>query len=307
MKCTARVQKWSLPKSIGTINGLFGLAAMLAIVPVLIGFIASLSDGPADKFDVIDFSAKRIVSVQEARALIASGALVIDARDAALRQAQPLANAQPLAWRDLASSEGDQLSEDDAALTGKLQALGLSATDPVVVIGDPLSDNTDEGRLVLALRSLGHPRTVLVDGGVPALRAAGLPTIYPPFGAGDFRVKRQHAWQLSSEALRQEIHRGDVAVIETAPVSDQVNEKPGEGQTDVRHISLSAFRDAAGQAMAESAIAHLLAESGITSDMRLVTIGTDADGAGWTAALLLDLGYDVAGYGVTSDGTIVAN
>ena len=98
MKATTRAQKWSLPNPLHNIsglaaNGLFGIAALLALIPLSIGLFASLSGlagGNDGKFDVIDFAEHRIVSVQEARALIASGALVIDARDPSLRAAQPL-------------------------------------------------------------------------------------------------------------------------------------------------------------------------------------------------------------------------
>lgn len=293
MRTTSRAQKWSLPTSFQAANSLFGIAALLALIPISIGLFASLSGiatGPSEKFDVIDFAENRIISVQEARALIASGAQVIDARDLALRDAQPLANAQALDLADLAG--------DAATVTAKLQAIGLSAKQPVIVVGDPLSGHSDEGRIVLALRGLGHPRAVLVDGGMPALRAAGLPTIYPPFGAGDFQAQPQHDWEIAPEKLARDLHRGDIAVIDL-----------GEGEVlpGAQRLKLADFRDEAGQALAKGDVASLLAEHGIDSGARLVPYGNDADGAGWLASLLLDLGYDVAGYAIAPEQEATLN
>lgn len=293
MKATTRAQKWSLPNSFQAANSLFGIAALLALIPLSIGLFASLSGlaGRNDgKFDVIDFAEHRIVSVQEARALIASGALVIDARDVALRDAQPLANAQPLALRDLTG--------DADAVTAKLQTLGLSAAQPVVVVGDPLSGRGDEGSVVLTLRGLGHPRAVLVDGGMPALRAAGLPTIYPPFGKGDFEVHPNRDWALDAETLTRDLHRGDIAVIDLGM---------GEILPGAKRLSLADFRDEAGAALSASAVADLFAEHGIDPAARLIAYGSEADGAGWLAALLLDLGYDVAGYAIATTAQPLVN
>lgn len=185
------VQQLSVPQfSLHRLGGLLGLLAMAALLPVLIALVANISGlagnpatgFPLSKFDVIDFAERPSVGVQEARALIASGALVLDARAAQARATDPLQNAQPVDTLDPAL--------DDEALTLVLRGLGVSAAQPVVVVGDPADSSAEEENIVAALRALGHPRAVLVDGGLPALRAAGFLTIYPPLGAGDFTVSR---------------------------------------------------------------------------------------------------------------------
>lgn len=172
------------------IGGLLGLLALAGLLPVTVALLANVSGlagnpaggFPLSKFDVIDFTQAQNVGVQEARAIVASGALVLDARSPQARATDPLPNAQPI--------DGLDLTLDDAALTSTLQALGVSAAQPVVVVGDP-SDSTDaEDSIVVALRTLGHPRAVLAEGGLPALREAGFLTIYPPLGHGDFAVSR---------------------------------------------------------------------------------------------------------------------
>lgn len=171
--------------NLNALGGILGLAALIAILPVSIGLVASLSGlaaGPTTSVDVIDFAARRVVSPQEARALIASGALVLDARDPQTRLADALPQAQAI--------DGIDLAEDDATLTAKLRALGLSAAQPVVVLGDPAEANALDAQVVGALRSLGQMRAVAVEGGLPALREAGFLAIYPPLGSGDFIASR---------------------------------------------------------------------------------------------------------------------
>lgn len=172
------------------LGGVLGLLALVGLLPILVAILANISGlagNPApgfapSKFDVIDFAENRSVGAQEARALIASGALVLDARPPSRRLATPVANVQPI--------DGIDLTRDDATLTAGLRAYGISAAQPVVVVGDPADSRSRDSLIVEALRSLGHPRVVLVDGGLPALRQAGFVAIYPPAGSGDFTVTR---------------------------------------------------------------------------------------------------------------------
>lgn len=191
MKSAAHSQAVSLSAfNLQRIGGLLGLLALAGLLPVMVALLANISGlagnpttgFPLSKFDVIDFAENPTVGVQEARAIIASGALVLDARSPQARATDPLPNAQPIDDLDLAL--------DDAALASALQALGVSAAQPVVVVGDPSDSTGAEDSIVAALRTLGHPRAVLVDGGLPALRAAGFLTLYPPLGVGDFTVSR---------------------------------------------------------------------------------------------------------------------
>jgi hypothetical protein len=184
-------QFFSLPMlKLHRLGGVLGLLALVGLLPILVAILANMSGlagNPApgfapSKFDVIDFSESRSVGVQEARALIASGALVLDARPPSHRLAAPVANVQPI--------DGIDLARDDATLTAGLRAYGISAGQPVVVVGDPADSNKSDETIVEALRSLGHVRVVRVEGGLPALRQAGFVAIYPPAGSGDFTVTR---------------------------------------------------------------------------------------------------------------------
>jgi len=258
-------QPKSLAKSLIT-------AAFIAGVPVSVGVVATLTGlaaTPAVAVDVINFDQKWLVSADEARALIGNGALVLDARNADLRAATPVQNAQPISWRDLSNTRG-QLSPDNAALSLSLQALGVDASLPIVVLADPLRDLGEDAQIVWALRSLGHGRIVMVDGGLPALQAAGLPTIQPPFNQGHFVVDRRDDWSIDALAPNHDLAGHDLA---------------GRDLVRLKARAMSELLTDDGRIRPRAEIAAWLAAKGIGHDTALAT-----DSA-WLTTVLIDAGY----------------
>jgi hypothetical protein len=238
------------------------LAAFVAGTPITIGVVATLTGlaaTPAVAIDVIDFGQKWVVSVNEARALIANGALVLDARNADLKTAAPLKNAQAIRWRDLSNTSG-QISTDDAAISLRLQALGVDAGQPIVVLADPFQGLGEDAEVVWALRSLGHDRVVMVDGGLPALLVAGVPQIQSPHGQGRFVVDRRDDWSIDRHAVSRDLVR-----LEARSMSELLTDD--------------------GQLKPLPEIAAWLAAKGIDHDTALAT-----DSA-WLTTVLIDAGY----------------
>ena len=236
------------------------VAAFLAVTPIAVGAIAALTGvaaGPAAAVDVIGFDRKWLLSVDEARAVIANGALVLDARNAALRGQSPIRNAAVLTAADLTGS--------DAGVTERLRHLGLNSDEPAIVLGDPAHGLGEDAALVLALRSLGHQRVAMVDGGLPALLAAGLPTVQAPFGPGNFEIAHNDSWSLKAAHAKLR----DFQLVE----SDLSPE----------------FLTPDGRLKSADQIAAILAAKGIDRDARIAIAG---DNAAWLATVLLDQGYD---------------
>lgn len=236
------------------------IAAFLAATPIAVGAIAALTGiaaGPAGAVDVIGFDRKWLLSVDEARAVIANGALVLDARNAGLRAQAPIRNAETLTAADLTGS--------DAEITTRLRNLGLNRDEPAIVLGDPAHGLGEDAALVLALRSLGHQRVAMVDGGLPALLAAGLPTVQSPFGLGNFEIAHNDSWSL--EAGRSGSR--DFQLVES----------------DLSPELLTPD----GRLKSADQIAAILAAKGIDRDARIATAG---DRSAWLATVLLDQGYD---------------
>jgi thiosulfate/3-mercaptopyruvate sulfurtransferase len=247
------------------------VAAFVITTPVAVGGLATLTGlaaTPAIAVDVIRFDQKWLVSVDEARALIASGALVLDARHADLKTAAPLANAQPILFQDLVDQHG-RLLTDDSALNDRLQRLGVDAGQPIVVVADPLQGLGEDAQIVWALRSLGHARVVMVDGGLPALLAAGLPTIQPPFGRGNFRLERQGAWSIDAAEIKT--RQRDLTLLASDFAPDLLG--------------------AEGGLLGRERIDALLAAKGIDRDSNVVPEDSSPRAA-FLTAVLVDLGYN---------------
>lgn len=250
------------------------IAAFVAGTPIVVGAIATmtgLAATPAVAVDVIRFDQRWLVSVDEARALIANGALVLDARNAALKTAAPLTNAQPILFQELADKDGNLLG-DDSALNDQLQKLGVDAGQPIVVVADPFQGLGEDAEIVWALRSLGHARVVMVDGGLPALLAAGLPTIQPPFGRGNFRIERRNDWSIDAADIQQHQRDGDFAVLGSDIAPELLGDEGGLKSRD--------------------SIDAILAARGINRDSLVATDGQDRLAGAWLTAVLIDLGYD---------------
>ena len=236
------------------------IVGFLAATPIAVGAVATLTglaSAPAAAIDVIGFDRKWLLSVDEARALIASGALVIDARNAELRAQAPIRNAQPLSPADLAGS--------DAEITEHLRRLGFNRDAATVVIGDPAHDLGADAALVLALRALGQNRVALVDGGLPALLAAGLPTVQPPFGRGNAEIARGESWSVAAAKLRP----SDYRIVESGFSAELLTPD--------------------GRLKTADQIAAILAAKGIDRDSRIAATGAES---AWLATVLIDQGYD---------------
>ncbi len=139
---------------------------------LVLGTATAASAGPA-----------RIVTAKElAAAHVAAGRtpVVLDARPSRDFRAGHVPGSLRVDWRDFSESRpgvasylfGDParwglLAADRASLRDRLRALGLSASRPVVVVGEP-SGWGEEGRVAWMLLTLGHPEVALLDGGFPA-------------------------------------------------------------------------------------------------------------------------------------------
>jgi thiosulfate/3-mercaptopyruvate sulfurtransferase len=78
--------------------------------------------------------------------------------------------------RSLAGLRTGRLTDDAERVAEDLAVLGVDSDRPVVVYGAMAQGWGEEGRLWWTLAYLGHTRAFILDGGIAAWRAAGLPT-----------------------------------------------------------------------------------------------------------------------------------
>lgn len=244
-----------------------------------------------------------IIGAAEARDLIADGALLLDTRPEGPRASLPIAGAVPVAWTDFTEPGGTRkgkLLSYDAALTERLRAIGVSADRAVVVVADARESWGEDGRIVWTLRTLGHGRAVLVDGGVQALLAGGSVVAAPP-GAGTFRVARTGAYDMTKEALAAALGKPGTVILDTREAREFAGETPyGEARgghvPGARHVFYRDLVAADGTVLKGKALRDRLAALGVTEDATVVSYCTAGIRSGFVTAVLRDVGIDARNF-----------
>lgn len=254
--------------------------------------------------EVQSLSKSWVIPVTEARKLISEGAVVLDVRGQDLKDAVPLANAVSVEWpyftKDDKAEKG-QLLEDDAELTKKIQALGISAKAPVVVVADSKNGWGEDGRIVWTLRTLGHPAAFFVDGGIVALTQGGDPGIKPVTGTGDFQVQRVSTFEIKKEELRQRLGDKSIVILDTREPREYEGETPyGESRgghvPGAKHIFYKDFLDANGDVLPPDQIKGKLATLGVTTDTEVVSYCTGGIRSGFVTTVLNNAGVKARNY-----------
>ena len=254
--------------------------------------------------EVQSLSGNWVIPVTEAKKLISQGAVVLDVRGQDLKNAAPLANAVSVEWpyftKDDKAEKG-QLLEDDAELTKKIQALGISANAPVIVVADSKNGWGEDGRIVWTLRTLGHPAVFFVDGGVVALTRDGDPGIKPIAGNGDFQVKRVSTFEIKKEELRQRLGDKSIVILDTREPREYAGETPygevrGGHVPGAKHIFYKDFLNADGDVLPPDQIKAKLASLGVTADTEVVSYCTGGIRSGFVTTVLNNAGVKARNY-----------
>ena len=284
-------------------RSLFALAIAGATSAFLFASTNAIAGSAADS---IDFEKKWLVSAEQARALIAEGAIVVDTRVPALRDDDPLPNAAVLMWEHLSAGDTPPamgfLHPDDQVLTDKLQSVGITSEKVVLAIGDPVNGWGEEGRIAWMLRVLGHPRAAIVDGGYAALAKGGLPDIQAPATPGTFRAERNDKWEIVDRAqAKQLFSAGNVVFLDTREPREFTGGTPyGESRgghvPGAMHLYYKDFMDENGLVLPASAVSEKLAALGIGENDSIVAYCTGGVRSAFATAVLQDQGYKAVNY-----------
>ncbi len=244
-----------------------------------------------------------IVDLAAAVKLHARGALILDTRKKADHAKQHVAGSHHADWAHFSEPKDPnrgRLLADEAELTRRLRAMGVSAKKPVVVLGDAAKGWGEDGRIVWMLRTLGHADAVLLDGGFTA--AAGtlpLSSEATPAGKGDFVIKRTARWDITAAQLRALINGPDRAravLVDTREKREYDGATPyGESRgghvPGAVHLHYRQLLNPAGRLRPRATVRDLLKKAGIPSNKQVVVYCTGGVRSGWLVMLLADLGY----------------
>jgi len=253
----------------------------------------------------VNYERDWIVTPKAAYELIQQGALVLDARDVDLKKKQGvLANAVPVTWQDL--SEPDlptkgRLIGDANELTKKLQALGISKNQPIVVVADPINGWGEDGRVAWSLRSVGHTQVVIADGGLAAIQKVGALAIQPAKIPGDFVVAGASKYEIKKEEIKDHLPKKDLALLDVREPREYAGKTP-YGESRGGHVPGAQglwYKDLIGKdgkLLPRAQIEKVLAAKGVTKDKEVVPYCTGGIRSGWTTLVLTDLGYKARNY-----------
>ncbi len=249
-------------------------------------------------------SSQWLIEADEARALLASGALLLDTRGQDLKDAQPLPGSVPVVWQDFTNPDlpnKGQLLADDAVLTEKLRALGVSTAVPVIAVADTAQGWGEDGRIVWTLRTLGHDQTYLVNGGIAALLAGGDLAVSPVATPGDFTVARNEAYEVKKEELVTLIDKPDVVILDTREPREYAGETPygetrGGHVPGAKHIFYKDLVGADGKVLSGDALKARLADLGVGEGTQVVSYCTGGIRSGFVTAVLNNAGVKARNY-----------
>jgi len=244
-----------------------------------------------------------IVNADEARLLIEQGASVLDTRTGLY--VGNIEGAVSISWKDFSPADSTargNLLTDDAEVSERLQAHGISTDRPVVVFGNPPRGWGEDGRIVWMLRSLGHTQAVMVDGGFQALTSLTEPvsrTNTPP--NSPFQIRRNNQWSIEKETLRAMLNTENLVIIDTREPREFAGGTP-YGEQRGGHIPGAVhlyFKDLLadnGELLPLQTITNKLEALNITPDAQIVVYCTGGIRSGWLVAVLTTLGYQAQNY-----------
>ena len=164
--------------------------------------------------------------------------------------------------------------------------------------------SSDLGRIVWMLRSLGHERAMLVDGGHAALARAGVKIARGKSkvpAAGDFEASRAGAFSADRDRVRDAIGDPKVVIVDTRERREYDGKTPyGESRgghvPGARHVHFSELLDDDGKLLPRRKLESKLTELGISRDTTVIAYCTGGIRSAHFTAALRQNGYDALNY-----------
>lgn len=284
---------WSFSRRI-FVAALFSLGAAAPL-------FSAIGSAPAQASET---AGQWVIDGPKALELIAAGAVVLDTRGDDLKKESPLEGAQNAIWQDFTNADlpvKGKLLDDEAALTHKLQALGISKDKPVIAVADSVKGWGEDGRIVWTLRTLGHTQAYLVDGGIAAIASGGAPKIAAVTAPGDFVVARTDKYEIKKEELAKDIGKSDIVILDTREPREYAGETPygetrGGHVPGAKHIFYKDLVGADGKILPADQLKGKLQSLGVKDDTQIVSYCTGGIRSGFVTAVLNNFGYKARNY-----------
>lgn len=243
-----------------------------------------------------------IVAPKDAAPLV-SDALVLDTRGALKFGFGHVEASQRVSWKDftheLAARRG--MLKSPSVLSKKLRGLGVSNDVPVFVVGEPVDGWGEDGRIVWMLRTLGHKKSYLVDGGYGALKKAGVSIsrgMSKTVKKGDFKPDPTPEYGARAADVRAGIH-GPAHVVDTREEREfrgatPYGETRGGHVPEAHHLYYKEFLSADGRVVSRADVNARMESLGISPKDDVIVYCTGGVRSAWLVVVLRHYGYEGA-------------
>ena len=247
------------------------------------------------------------VSADLAKQLLEQGATLLDAREPILKWFCRLPPAIPVTWQEFSRShfpDKGKIIENNAILTQKLQALGICQDKPAIVLGDCVKGWGEDGRIVWMLRTLGHEKSVFVDGGYRALIKAGISQVKDANNlpqTGDFVVSRRSNWEIQRDELKGILGDDNLVIIDVREPREYAGktpygEKRGGHIPGAVHLYYKQLMDKQGKLLAREEIVAILEQKGVSLSTPIVSYCSGGIRSAWLTCVLTNFGFCAKNY-----------
>ncbi|MEM1348827.1 MAG: rhodanese-like domain-containing protein [Myxococcota bacterium] len=248
-----------------------------------------------------------VLPAAQAVRILGEGAVVLDARDNATWSADRVDVFTHVTWQMFSQQEEPSrglLLADDAVLGERVSMAGVAPDRDVLVVGDPVGGWGEDGRIVWMLRTMGHDRVAMVDGGIDSFRAAGAMDVagraitWP----GTFALTRDETWGASFAEVEALVRQPGVTLIDTREAREYAGETPygevrGGHVPGAVHLYFKDFLDASGSLLPVAELEAALSARAIKREDTIVSYCTGGVRSAWFLVVLVHLGFeDVRNY-----------
>ena len=256
-------------------------------------------DGDAERFDSFVWSVDKLLENF-------ANVVVLDARAEDAYKKEHIVGAVNATWQNWSNVEVPQdsgewsLLYDTDTIAQKLAELGIDGTKPVIIYNDPLEGWGEEGRQLWSLRYYGLNDTYILNGGIPAWKAAGgevtkEATVITPVEAPKLTANEE--FFASTEYVASHLESDNILdVRDDQEFSALTNsgEKCNGRIPGSSHVWYKDFYHSDGTLLTPAEIRARIEPLGYTTDKPIVAYCTGGIRSGFSTIVLRIAGYESA-------------
>jgi thiosulfate/3-mercaptopyruvate sulfurtransferase len=232
--------------------------------------------------------------------------LLLDSRNSSDYKKAHIQTAYSIQWEDLSQNEisdrGKLLPPNE--IKTKFEKFGITSEKEVLVYGDPLNGWGEEGRIVWTLRSLGHKKSFIVDGGFDHLKSVHLnitkeiPKLPPK---GNFLPSTKPLYTISIHEVRKDLKSNSSKIIDTREKREFLGAIPyGEKRSGhiptAIHLHYKDLLNPKGEILKGENLETVLKAKGISRNSKIIAYCTGGIRSAWLTAVLRSNGFQAFNY-----------